>query len=335
MISAFFLWFSIARAITLSDSSTWLVPMIWISIFIVSICLGIILSQDMLLFELVLMAACLLSLIFAPHLFQMGAIILGVYFLFLASRRIRRDMELNVQISIWKSLQAGKSYLLLGLVVIISMQYFLMVDKKGGEVGVPKFDLTPMVKQIILPMAATFNPAMENVNDQTLTVDEFFVLSQQDNSSDEITDSMLETQIPEGATLEQRDMFKNQIREKIIQSQGQISERTEKLMLDSFHSQLSEVAGYQIIGNEKISDVYAGLIAQKLDKFLQYPVNVAGQTTSAYPIILTIVLILTIYPLGSMLSIVWFLLVKLLFHFLVRYKIVNIEKVTVQKEMLV
>lgn len=337
ILAAFFLWFSVERAITVSYSSTWIFPIVCLSIFVVSACLEMMIFKDILLLELILGISFLTSLIFATHLYQLGAIFFGAYFLFLASRKIRRDMELNVEISIWKSLQAGKSYLLLALVVVISMQYFLTVGQMDGKVGVPKLDLTPMVKKIVLPFLSTLNPAMKNASNETLTVDEFIVLTQSENfqnNQDALSDEILDSQLPQGISIEERGILRNQIRENISKSQSQVDQKTKDMIIQSFHEQLSEISGRPIDGSEKISDVYAALVAEKIDKFLQYPINVGGEKTTAYPIILTLVLILTIYPAGSMLSIIWFLIIKILFWILVKLRVVNVEKIAVQKEIL-
>lgn len=337
LLSAFFLWLSIQRAITISDASTWAVPIALFALFVILICLDIVFFRNVLFLELTLTASFFLSLIFSPHLYQLGAVILGMFFLFLAMRDIRGELELSIKINIWKALQTGKAFLLVAFVVVISMQYFLIASQFEGKIGVPQFNLAPIVKKVALPIMATFNPALKNANSETLTVDEFFLLSQQESlkSGEQLlNDEALDSQLPQEASSLEKELMKKQIRESFSKSQEGLSQKTNGLMLEAFHRQLSDIVGHEIAGSEKISDIYAAMVTEKLNKFLSYPVNVGSEKTSAYPMILTLILVLTIYPIGSLLCFLLFMFVELVFSILIGTKIVSIKKIAVQKEML-
>ena len=175
---AFFAWLSVRSAIIVPDSSTWVIPMLLFSIYFVLICLNIFLFQETLPLELILIGSLVLSLLFAFALLQVGAILLGAYFAFLASRKIREDMELNIKISPWKSLQAGKSYLLLSVIIVICMQYFLTINGFDGEKKVPHIDASFITKKIVIPFISSVNPQFEALKDETLTVDQFILQTQ-------------------------------------------------------------------------------------------------------------------------------------------------------------
>lgn len=328
-------WFSVQRAITIPEASTWAAPMAWFSLYAVFSCLAIMLFADMLLLELMLAGSLLASLFFAPETWQIAGIALGSYFIFNAAHRIRRDMDLNIKISPWKSLQTGKSYLLMGFVLVISMQYFLLVRSASEPVGIPEFDMAPITQKLAVPLLASFNPAFAAVRDETLTVDQFILSSQEDalvQEMPESVDGLIESQLPGGLTPEEKEMLKKQAEESFAKSQSEVSQKSRELALEMGRKQFAELLGRPVKGDERVADVFAGLVDKKLDDFFRAPVKEGG--ARVFPMALTAVLALTIYPIGSVLAIFWFLAAKLVFHLLVRWNVLEVKKIPVMKEVL-
>ena len=336
LIFAFFAWLSVRSAIIVSDSSTWAVPMFLFSIYLVLICLDVMLFQDMLLLELILIGSLLLSLLFALAWLQFVAILLGAYFIFLASRKIREDMELNIKISPWKSLQAGKSYLLIALSLLITMQYFLTIRSFDGEKKVPHFDASFITKKIAIPFISSVNPQFKVLKDETLTVDQFILQTQNSNQGSDFSaadEEMLDAQLPANLTPTQKEVIKNQARENFSNTQSQVAQKNQELVLEIGRKQLSDVVGTPVVGDEKISDVFTGLINNKINDYFNPKIDGTGKN-SVFPVILAIVLLLTIYPVGLILSIFWFLIAKLIIFALFKLKILAVRTVTVSKEVL-
>ncbi|EKD46664.1 MAG: hypothetical protein ACD_67C00124G0003 [uncultured bacterium] len=329
-------WLSVRNAVIVPDSSTWFVPMALFSIYIILICLDIILFHDILLLELVLVASLATSAFFAFEWLQLLGILISAYFLFLSSRKIRWDMELNLIISPWKSMQAGKSYLLISLTFLIAMQYFLTIRNFDGEKKVPHFDSSFITKKIAIPFIASVNPQFEVLNDETLTVDEFILQTQnstQDNDFLKISEEMIDAQIPENLTPTQREMIKKQAMENFSSTNTQVSQKSKELILSIGHKQFSDIVGAPVTGNEKISDVFTGLINDKVNDYFNPKVE-NSEKSSVFSLILALVLLLIIYPIGSILSIAWFLTVKFVIFILLKTKAFNVKKVTVSKEIL-
>lgn len=333
---AFFAWLSVQSAIVVPDSSTWIIPMLLFTVYLILICLDILLFKDMLPLELILFGSLLLSLLFAFAWLQLVAVLLGAYFVFLASRKIRGDMELNIKISPWKSLRAGKSFLLLSLVIVICMQYFLTINSFDGERKVPHLDASFITKKIVIPFISSVNPQFEALRDETLTVDQFIMQSQNSNQSDTFSaaeEEMLDAQLPPNLTLAQKEMIKSQARENFSNTQSQIAQKNQELVLEIGRKQLSDMVGIPVAGNEKISDVFIGLINNKINDY--FNPNVGGvEKNSVFPIILAIVLFLTIYPVGVILCLLCFAIARLIFFALFKFGVLNIGLVTVSKEVL-
>lgn len=336
VVVAVFSWLSVRNAVIVPDSSTWMVPMILFSIYIVLICLDAMLFSDVLLLELVLIGSLATSALFAFEWLQVLGVLISSYFLFLALRKIRVDMELNLKISPWKSMQAGKSYLLISLTFLIVMQYFLTIRSFDGEKKVPHFDASFITKKIAIPFVASVNPQFKALKDETLTVDEFIMQTQnsnQENNLLDIDEQIIDSQIPADLTPAQREIIKKQAMENFSNTNSQVSQKNQELILSIGRKQLSDVIGVPIAGNEKISEIFTGLINNKINDYFNPRVGV-GEKNAVLSLILAVVLFLIIYPVGSILSIVWFLIVKLIFFVLLWVEIFSVKKVTVSKEIL-
>ncbi|MDD5397152.1 MAG: hypothetical protein PHW24_03785 [Candidatus Moranbacteria bacterium] len=337
IIFAFLSWWSVRQAVVMSDSSTWAVPMTFFSLYVILVCLDIILMKDVLFLELLLLCSLATSLFFAFAWLQLGAILLGGYSMFLASRRVREDMDFNLKVSIWKSLLAGKSFLLISLTIVIAMQYFIVLDNFDGEKKVPNFDMSFITKKIAIPFISTINPQFKSLQDETLTVDQFIMQTQSDalqnvGMSAE-SQQLLDSKIPANLDQFQKDALKKQAMANYDGVQRKLLQKNQELILTSGRKQLSDLAGTPVYGDEKISDVFTGLIGNKINSYFNPKVS-EGPKNSTFSLILAIVLFLIIYPLGSILSIAWFLLTKLIVLLLFKFKVLQVRVINVPKEIL-
>ncbi|EKE19202.1 MAG: hypothetical protein ACD_9C00095G0004 [uncultured bacterium] len=332
--SSIFAWLSLQRAVVVADSSTWGVPMILFSIFITLICLDIIIFKEAIMLELVLFASLATSIFFAFGWTQLIAVLISAYFLFLALRRIRSDVETSTKISPWKSLHTGKSYLLISLAFLISMQYFANIRSFDGEKKAPNFDATFITKKIVIPFISSVDPQFEVLKDETMTVDQFILQTQNSTQGDifsGIDESMLDAQLPADLNPAQREAIKKQAMESYSSARDQVSQKNEELILSIGRKQFSEVVGTPVKGDEKISEIFAGLINNKIDNF-----NPSGgeENSSIFLIVFAVALFLIVYPLGSILSIIWFLVVRIIIMVLIRFKVFNVKIISVDREIL-
>lgn len=338
LVVAFFAWLSVRDAVILPDSSIWGVPIFLFSTYVILICLSSILFRDLILLELMLIGSLALSLIFAFAWLQLGAVLLGGYLVFIASRKIREDMELNIKINTWKSLQVGKSYLLIALSLVIAMQYYIVINNFSGEKKVPHFDVSFITKKIAIPFIAKVNPQFRALEDESLTVDQF-ILQSQENALQKTAalsaenEKLLDDSLPSNLTSVQKEALKKQALEEFSGAQSKLVEKNKNLILLNGRTQFSDLAGVPIMGSEKISDLFTGLVSNKIDNYFNPKVEGEKKNTT-FSMILAAVLFLTIYPLGSVLSISWFALVIFVIFVLLKSKVLTIETVNVPKQLL-
>lgn len=338
LVFAFLAWQSVRDAIIVPNSSTWVVPMIFFSVYIIFVYLGAVLLRNDLFLRIVLFGSLLLSLIFAFELLQFLAILLGGFFLFLAVRRIKEDMDFNLKISIWKSLRAGKTYMLIAITVIITMQYYVVMSNFDGEKKVPHFDASFVTKKIAIPFLSSVSPQFKSLEDETLTVDQFILQTQKDAAGDnnfltQQNEQLLDAQIPANLSPAQRAAIKQQAMENFSNAESQLSKKNQELILVAGRAQFSDLTGTVLTGSEKISDIFTGLVNNKIDQYFN-PGMSGEEKNPTFSMILAAVLFLTIYPIGSVMSILWFLIVKFVVLVLLKTKVLGVKTVAVSKEIL-
>ena len=340
-VSAFGTFFSVYRAIKNPDASTWLVPMIWTSLFVIAICTMSIFVRQKMEVEIVVAASFLFSLIFAFSFWHFVVLFLCLLLALAALRDIRSDLDLNVKISLWKSLYTGKFKLILAISLLISSQYFFTIKNMGGAVKVPKFDTSAISEKLVGPVLGFVNPNFAAASAQNMTVDQFIMQSQQGSTnslstadSNSLDQQSIDSQIPQNLPVDQREALEQQAMTQLAGAKTQVEQKNSQLVLQEGRAQLSNTIGKQLNGNEKISTVFAGLINDRISSF--FNPSIKGNSQSAlFPLILSIVLLLTIWPIGSVLSVLWFAIIILLFKIFVRFGLVSIKKVTVEREMIV
>lgn len=335
IIASFFAWFSVYRAMKIPEASTWLVPAICFSFYVILICLVAVLVRQEIVVELAIIFSFLLSLPFTFSVWYLLILTLCVLLMLYAVRNIREDLDLNVKISLWKSLFMGKFKIALALAIIISSQYFFFVNKTDGQKTVPKLDTSVMSSKLIEPILGIINPEFKKIQQDGLTVDQFILENQKNNESNFLinNEEMIDQQIPADLPSKQRESLKQQALQEIADSKSQLFEKNNELVLMEGRKQISEMIGKDINGSEKIADVFAGLIDKKINDFFQPEVG-ENAPSSLLSYIITAVLFLTIWPIGSVLALVWFIFVIIIFKILLYLGFVEIQTVTVEREVI-
>ncbi len=331
-------FYSVSRAIRIPESSTWIVPMVWVSIFIVSIFLVALFVRSRVLAESVIAASLLSSVIFAFSFAYLGVILIAIALVLAGVHGMRKDLDLNVKINLWKSLYIGKFRIILALAILISGQYYFTIKSMDEPVNVPKFEISEISGPLIQPILGIVNPEFAKAGSQGMTVDQFIVQSQK-NQEQSVEDEEMQLQIieqnmPTGITEKQKEILKKRALAEISDAKLKMTEQNQQLILIEGRKQFSKIAGKKIVGDEKVSDVFIGMINERINSYFQ-PSMQGEKKSSFYSLILTTILFLTIWPLGSLLSTLWFAIVILLFKGFVRFGLVEIKKVTVEREKII
>lgn len=336
LAAGFFSWMSIARAIKVPESSTWIVPMICFSLYAIFLCLSAILVRQEIEFELAVTFSALSSLFFALFVGHFIVSLFSLAILLRGLQNIRKDLDLNVKISLWKSLGVGKFKLVIALAILISSQYFFILKNTDGQKAIPKFDVSAISSKLVEPILETIDPNFKNSQQEDgITVDQFIVESKK-NSSEyfSVDEQLIDEQIPTNLPNSERELLKQQALEQFSDSKSQLAQKNNELILREGRKQFSDMTGREIRGDEKIADVFAGLIDKKINDYFQ-PKMESDSRSSLFIYILVAILFLTVWPLGSILGSICFCFVVFIFKMLAYFGLIKIEKIMVEREVIV
>ena len=145
LLAAFFSWFSVSSAITVAGSSVWLVPTLWLSLFYLAYCLEFVLVKEKILINLSIGLGILLSLIFAPNIWHFLILLFSALLMSISYLQIKKDLGMNVELHLPKTLRMGKISFMLALALVISSQYYFE-GKEAGLLKIPTFNASAILE---------------------------------------------------------------------------------------------------------------------------------------------------------------------------------------------
>ena len=337
---AFFSWFSIDRAINIPAASEWLAPIFWFSLLFVFLCLDSILIKNTNLLKIIYAVSFFASFIFVLRWQHILAILIAVLFAISASERIKNDLKSNIKISLWRALRLGRPFIVFSFAIVISSQYYFEVKKLGVEHAIPDFDVSKISRALVPKILSMANEAFKDSNDENMTVDEFILKIQSQSLEGKSiieargnVDRLIEEQGGKNLSPEQKETIKQEILKKIEKEKTNILETQNNLILEQGRKQFSDTAGFEVKGDEKFYDTISRIINERVNNYFK-PGLSENNHSSAITALLALILFLTVMPLGSFLSPLWILFVKLIFHILVKSDMIRIVKVPKEVEMI-
>lgn len=342
LVCAGIAWLAVQRSIEISGSSVWITPMVLFSFLLVALFGSIIFVRSFVHLMMLILAISLGSLFFGASLWQIPHVLFGACLMAIGARTVRRELDLNIKVDIVKSFHSGRSYVVFGLVWIIAAQYFVTIERMDGEKVLPKFDVGKAGGQFLMRSIAVLNPSLDAIKNDEVTVDEFILGSQffQPQPVDDVAIAEQvnlaierqygsQTQVSENS----RQEMENQVRIRMTETQNQVLEKNKGIVLSEGRKQLSEMTGSAVTGNEKMYDVFSGFINKKLNDY--FNPSVPDKARSAVlPTILSVMLLLTLWPIGSMLGYGCVLIFSLLFLMLRKYSIISIKRLPAEREII-
>ncbi len=302
MFLAFLAWLAVDRAINVPEASNWGVPILLFSLLFVFLYLNIIIIKKAWVLRIMFLAVFLLTFLFVSSLGNLVAVILAWLFSLWALVKIKKDLQLNVKVSLWKSIRMGSTMLIVAISLMITSQYYFEIKNLSSAHIIPQFNAANS-GNLISKFLSAMDPDFKNLDQEGLTVDQFILQAQKNQEQ------------AEGGSV------------------VGMSDQVDKMVLQEGRQKFSEVAGVKLVGSEKVSDVLSNIINQKINQYLGSGLTEPAKS-SPLPYIMAIALFLTVLPLGSFLNTFWIFLVEFIFFILVKSKLVSITKVPVEMEVI-
>jgi hypothetical protein len=337
LLLSFFSWYLIHQALNNVGSHSWILPAISFSFLFIFISLDIVLIKETYLLELVFFSSYLLTFFFFFDIRHLAFILLSLIFAFVAIWQIKREMKLNLKLSLMRIIGAGKYFLVFSLALMISSQYYFEIKNFSLEKIIPRFETSRSSSFIASKILSLINPNFANLDTDNLTIDEFISQIQQ-KQMDELTDQesgkldeIIDQQAGTSLTPEQ----KTSIRQEAIQ---QIN-KNRKLVENSSQSvqegrkALSEMVGFELKGNEKASEVFTQIINKKIADRIQDTFS-NQKNFPVFPIILAVLLFLAIISLGSILNYIYIPIAIFFFFIFKKMGLIAVSKIPTEKEVI-
>lgn len=175
LVTSFFSWFAIDRAINVPSSSNWAVPIIWFTLFFLFFCLDIILIKEAYILGLLFVFSLASSFVFVFSFWHAGAVLLGAALVFWASRGIKADLNLYIKINLWRILRTGRKIIILGLVIVITSQYYLAIKNLDSGQTFFDFNTGKISETLIVKILPRINSDFRDLSDKNITVDEYLL----------------------------------------------------------------------------------------------------------------------------------------------------------------
>lgn len=339
-IAGFLLWRSIDRAVNIPEASVWLLPIIMASLFFTSAYVAIISIKKITYLYGIFFAVYGISFIFAQNPYHWIGIFIGWAITIIAVWKIKSDLQLNVRFSARKSIFAGSSMFIFAASMVIVSQYYWLVSILETEKLIPQFYISSIAGGLTSRLLIATNPGIKEVDQENLTIDQFILQTQNGElQSREISldtnmqiDRMIEKTNPT-ATEAQKKILKEDALQKVKAASLEIGKGQNDLLLSEGRKKFSELSGRTLQGNEKIADVLAAIVNNKIDQYFGANAKNNGNVP-LLPYIMAVGLMLTIIPMGSILNNLWALAASGLMYILMKSGIVNIKKVAVEMDVL-
>ncbi|MCX6762003.1 MAG: hypothetical protein NTY33_04175 [Candidatus Moranbacteria bacterium] len=318
LIAAFFTWFSVSSAITVSGSSVWLVPMLWLSLLYVVYSLKFILVKEKILINLSIGLGIFLSLIFAPNVWHFLILLLASGLVYVSFRQIRSDLGMNVKLHLPKTLRMGKVSFIFALALVISSQYYFEAAAVG-LLKLPAFDAGVIVdNKLAQEFLYKINPDLQKLNDKNLTVDQMILQNYE------------ESQVGSG----EADLLNLAQDNQAISAVNlqKVQELQKQKILEAGREQMGKMANQKLNGTEKVSTVLTEIMNQKIQSFASP--DYANEGFPAVPLGMALILFLTVLSLGAFLLRILVHLISLIFWIFLSTNIVTIKKVPVEMEVI-
>ena len=341
ILFSFLSWYFERQAVNASNSGAWLFPIIWFSLLFITLYLSIVIIKEKHFLVFLLLISFLSSFIFAIHFWHLLFILIAILFALIGIFKIRRDLDLNIKINLGKTLGTGKQLLLLGIAITVASQYYVEIKNKETLDIVPRVENMTYTNIIISKVLSSVNPNFKNISEENLTVDEFILKTQENqtkeenNSSvnDEQIDKIINNELGDSATSEQKQEVRDNTLKKLQNISNQAMTDNQELILTESRKKMSEMAGKNLTGQEKMSDVFSEMINKKISDFVRVK-NTDNKSMPVIPMVMAILLFLSVYSLGSFLSIFWIYLTQFIFWIFVKSKIVKISKIQREVEII-
>lgn len=308
---SFFSWRALSEVV-LGNSSHWIVLFGWFSAVMIFTMLGSLLWKEFWLKILGIGGVFLPGLLWGHTLWHVVMVGIGGILMYIALSIISFDLMTRIQVNPFRSLHHNSTWLVVGISLVIASQYYTYADNLRWEQLIPKFDVTQgMGAWAVRLVGQIYVPARELEKKET-TVDSFLLDVQERESAGH----------PLLGGLPQESL-------------NQLSEidraALQKLVLARQRQELSRILGREVDGQERVSTLISEMLHKKTLALVQDS-EIIPEKVPLIPFILSVLLFLTVYPVGAFLVPLWASFAAVLFRVIRRFHWIALRRTLQEQE---
>jgi hypothetical protein len=289
-------WQVFLETVLLPDLNTTLKALAWFAFLGTAYVLGTLVWRERLSQVAAPLVLFVPSLLFVQTWYHLVFVLIASLFAYLAIRLVQDEMDDRVRFLFFRNVRAGVFTFVFALSLALSSAYFSTIETESWEELVPRFSLGEGTASIIFKAVASFNPEWQALANDGMTVDDFLLSLEKDQTSEGGNQEMI------GVSPE----LMAYVKENIAQSESSdIPALTQALYLARGRAEVARLTGKEIRGDEKIADVFSVAIQNRIITVLNGEQASRRLSPAIVPFVLTVLLFLTLLPLGSALGILW------------------------------
>ena len=332
-------WHAFYAMSLLPSTSNTSFALLWFTLSSASFVLGAIIWKDELLPGIASAMLFLPSILFIHSWYHIGFCVLSSILAFWSTGIVRKEIEERLHFHFFKSIRAGQFFFVAALALSLSSGYFIALQKTSWEELITRFRLSEGVAVTLFKVVGYIDPSLRELSQENITVDQFLESLEKNKGGDTpviITDSSDGTKSsrPEDI-LAAFPELRAHLEESGIDIQSVSSEiLARELFLRSGREQMGQLVGRPVFGDEKVSSIFSLAIQQKIIALLEGGGKTEHLPPQSVAFILSILLFLSLLPLGSFLGFVWIGLAWILFKAVLALRFVSLVRLPKEQETL-
>lgn len=340
IISAFFSWQAVNSAIVVEGASNFLVPILWFSVLAIILSLMFSLVGERLIIIITIITSLVLSFIFVHDYRHLIAFAIAIGFLLASRELVKADIDLSIEISLGKSLNRGMFSVVFAFAFMVTSQFFFTAITLDTNKLIPKLQANNTSTVVISFVLSKISPGFKAVESKELSVDEFLselfsliIKKETEAARDKLGINTEDLSERSGLSEDQVRKLEGFVGGVVKEPVQNITEEIKRTAVAGWKKELSKLAGFTVEGDENISEILVAIINARVNKFAD-PSLENSKNAELLPAVLSLILFLTIIPLGGLLSKIWIYTSWFLFWILKRSGIVKIRSKTSKIEVL-
>ncbi len=292
---AFGSWFFLDHSFFSSLEKASGLAFLFLSLFFIVLTLDFLILNATFLLRALLAVSLSISLFFTPNFFHLGILILVFLFLFSGQLLSQMEEKKRVTLDFYKIILPAKFIIVFSLALVVASQYFFIAKDKPVEEVIPKINFGQ----------SSYGARIVETGASMLGLDGVM-----ENPNLSVDDFILETYVED----RQLSFFERQI------------------VLEEGRKNLSQIAGKNLEGNEKISTILPVIVNEKINQLL---ISLAAKNNlPVIPAIMAAALFLVVISSGIIFGRLYLLFSSGIFWLMIKSNLLNIKKISVDKEVL-